>query len=154
MKTKIVFLFVACTLLIACNKSKLYSEFSKFSENNRWEKSVVKNYEFNVEDDTLLYDLTFQFSHVYDYQFNSVPIIFSVENPEGIKENFTIDLVIKDPAGKELAECSGDICDLDFKIKEKAKLLKGKYKVSVANGFNGPYLPNVIGIGLKVTTVE
>jgi gliding motility-associated lipoprotein GldH len=154
MKTKIVFLFVACTLLIACNKSKLYSEFSKFSENNRWEKSVVKNYEFNVEDDTLLYDLTFQFSHVYDYQFNSVPIIFSVENPEGIKENFTIDLVIKDASGKELAECSGDICDLDFKIKEKAKLLKGKYKVSVSNGFNGPYLPNVIGIGLKVTTIE
>jgi len=154
MKTKIVFLFAACTLLIACNKSKLYSEFSKFSENNRWEKSVVKNYEFNVEDDTLLYDLTFQFSHVYDYQFNSVPIIFSVENPEGIKENFTIDLVIKDASGKELAECSGDICDLDFKIKEKAKLLKGKYKVSVSNGFNGPYLPNVIGIGLKVTTIE
>jgi len=154
MKTKTVFLFAACTLLIACNKSKLYSEFSKFSENNRWEKSVVKNYEFNVEDDTLLYDLTFQFSHVYDYQFNSVPIIFSVENPEGIKENFTIDLVIKDASGKELAECSGDICDLDFKIKEKAKLLKGKYKVSVSNGFNGPYLPNVIGIGLKVTTIE
>jgi gliding motility-associated lipoprotein GldH len=154
MKTKIVYLLATCSLLIACNKSKLYSEFSKFSENNRWYKSVVKNYEFNIEDDTKAYDVTFEFSHVYDYQFDSVPIIFSIENPEGIKENFTIDLAIKDAAGKQLAECSGDICDLDFKIKEKAKLLKGKYKVTVANGFKGPYLPNVIGIGLKVTTIE
>jgi gliding motility-associated lipoprotein GldH len=139
--------------LLATNPNYIAS-FSNFPKITAGYKSVVKNYEFNIEDDTKAYDVTFEFSHVYDYQFDSVPIIFSIENPEGIKENFTIDLAIKDAVGKQLAECSGDICDLDFKIKEKAKLIKGKYKVTVANGFKGPYLPNVIGIGLKVTSIE
>ncbi len=139
--------------MLATNPNYIAS-FSNFPKITAGYKSVVKNYEFNIEDDTKAYDVTFEFSHVYDYQFDSVPIIFSIENPEGIKENFTIDLAIKDAVGKQLAECSGDICDLDFKIKEKAKLIKGKYKVTVANGFKGPYLPNVIGIGLKVTSIE
>ena len=101
-----------------------------------------------------MYDLTFRFSHVYDYQFDSVPIAFSIENPKGEKENFNIDLAIKDSSGKQLAECAGDVCDLKFKIKEKIKLTKGTYKVTVSQSFNGPYLPNVIGIGLDVNDVK
>ena len=154
MKAKITLLFIALTLFVSCDKSKLFSEFNTFGESNRWQKTDVEVYEFAVEDDSQQYDLTFRFSHVYDYQFDSVPINFTIEKPNGEKENFSIDLAIKDSSGKEIAECAGDVCDLKFKIKEKIKLEKGNYKVTISQNFNGPYLPNVIGIGLDVNSVK
>lgn len=151
MKTKITFLFAALTLFVSCDKSKLFSQFDTFGEENRWQNSDVKVYEFAIDDDSQSYDLTFRFSHVFDYQFASVPIQFVIESPDGKKEILAIDLAIKETNGKEIAECAGDVCDLKYKLKTKTKLLKGTYKVTVSHNFKGAsYLPNVIGIGLEV----
>lgn len=152
MKTKTLLLLSLFTILISCKQSE-YNKFVDFGEENRWQKSDVKTFEFDLTDDSQ-YNLIFRFSHVYDYQFASVPINFSIEKPNGEKENFSINLAIKDSNGKELGECAGDVCDLNYKIKEKTKLLKGKYKVMVSHSFEGSYLPNVIGIGLKVESVK
>lgn len=154
MKAKITLLFAALTFFVSCDKSKLFSQFDTFGEENRWQKSDAKVYEFAIDDDSQLYNLTFRFSHVFDYQFGSVPIQFVIESPDGKKENFIIDLAIKDSSGKQLAECAGDVCDLKYKIKEKIKLAKGNYKIIISHNFNGPYLPNVIGIGLDVNSVK
>ena len=154
MKTNKLLLFLLFTTLISCSKLSQFNQFETFGDENRWQKSDAKTFEFNITDDTQLYNLVFKFSHVYDYQFATVPVNFAIENPEGKKENLTIDLKIKDASGKQLAECSGDVCDLKYKIKEKTKLQKGKYKVTISHSFMGPYLPNVIGIGLDVDGVK
>jgi len=114
-------------------------------------KSDSKIFEFTIDDDTKLYDVTFEFSHIYDYQFASVPIKIDVKNPSGEEEFHNIDFNIKDSKGKPLADCGGDICDMSMNVIEKTKLLKGKYQIKVGHDFNGPYLPNVIGVGIKVT---
>ena len=153
MKTKILLLLSLFTLLISCSKQNAYNEFVTFGEENRWQKPDVKTFEFDLTEEAQ-YDLTFRFSHVYDYQFATVPIHFDIEKPNGEKENFSIDIAVKDADGKELGECAGDVCDLNYKIKEKTKFSKGKYKVVVSHSFEGPYLPNVIGIGLKVERIK
>ncbi len=137
-------------MLLSCNSSSVYSKFDSLSESNQWKQSDVKIYEFTIDDEAQLYDVVFKFSHVYDYQFASVPIDFTIENPAGEKEKISIDLKIKDASGKELGDCSGDICDLSLTIKNKAKLQKGKYSIAIKNNFKGIYLPNVIGLGLDV----
>lgn len=154
MKTKLLLFCFLFVMLISCEPSGIYSKFDKSAENNRWPQSETKTYEFTVDNDTLLYDVKFHFSHMYDYQFANVPINFSIESPDGKKENIAIDLAIKNDKGEQLANCSGDICDLIYKIKEKIKLLKGNYKITVSNRFKGPYLPNVLGIGLEVDKAE
>ena len=153
MKTKTILLLSLFTVLISCSKQNGYNEFVTFGEENRWKKPDVKTFEFDLTNDAQ-YNLTFRFSHVYDYQFASVPINFNIEKPNGEKENFSIDIAVKDSDGKELGECAGDVCDLNYKFKEKTKLIKGKYKVAISHSFNGPYLPNVIGIGLKVESAK
>lgn len=153
MKTKSLLLLSLFTILISCSKKNGYNEFVTFGEENRWQKLDVKTFEFDLTDEAQ-YNLTFRFSHVYDYQFASVPINFSIEKPNGEKENFSIDVAIKDSDGKDLGECAGDVCDLNYKIKEKTKLIKGKYTVTISHSFSGPYLPNVIGIGLKVENIK
>lgn len=150
MKKNILLLFGLLSVVISCNKLEVYNQFDDGFAENRWQAKDAKTYDFTIDDDTKLYNITFRFSHVYDYQFNSIPINFTIINPNGETQNKQIDLQIKDASGKELAECSGDFCDLNYKLEEKIKLQKGNYKVIVSHSFNGPYLPNVLGVGLKV----
>ena len=152
MKAKITLLFAALTLFVSCTSSNTFSQFDKMPENNRWEKSDSKVYEFEINDSTYsYYNIVFRFSHVYDYQFDSVPLTFVIESPDGKKEILAIDIPIKETNGKEIAECAGDICDLKYQIKTKTKLSKGTYRITVSHNFKGAsYLPNVIGIGLEV----
>lgn len=137
-------------LLISCNKKAVFDQFDTDFESNRWLEKDSKTYDFTIDDDSKLYNITFAFSHVYDYQFSSVPLNIKIVDPSGKEDPMTIDLQIKDASGKQLADCSGDVCDLFFKIKEKTKLQKGNYKAIISHSFSGPYLPNVIGVGLKV----
>jgi gliding motility-associated lipoprotein GldH len=151
MKSKFIFPFLTIFLLISCSEKTDYKKFIKLPEDHRWLKSDSKIFEFTIDDDTKLYDVTFEFSHIYDYQFASVPIKIDVKNPSGEEEFHNIDFNIKDSKGKPLADCGGDICDMSMNVIEKTKLLKGKYQIKVGHDFDGPYLPNVIGVGIKVT---
>lgn len=153
MKIRFLFTFFIFSLFISCSDNH-FRQFDILPEDQRWQASDKKIYEFDIENETQLYNITFQFSHVYGYQFASIPLNVSIESPDGKKENISIDLRIADNSGKQLADCSGDVCDLFYKIKEKTKLRKGKYKITVSHSFKGPYLPNVIGIGLNVENVK
>jgi gliding motility-associated lipoprotein GldH len=151
MKPKFIFSIFAVFLLISCSEKTDYNKFIKLPEDHRWLKSDSKIFEFTIDDDTKLYDVTFEFSHIYDYQFASVPIKIDVKNPSGEEEFHNIDFNIKDSKGKPLADCGGDICDMSMNVLEKTKLFKGKYQIKVSQDFDGSYLPNVIGVGIKVS---
>ena len=154
MKTKTLLLLSLFTILISCSKQNQFSQFDTFGEENRWQKADAKTFEFDITDDTQLHNIVFRFSHVYGYQFASIPLNVVIESPDGKKEELKIDVPIKDDSGKDLGECAGDICDLNYKIEEKIKLQKGNYKITFSHSFEGPYLPNVIGIGLNVESVK
>jgi gliding motility-associated lipoprotein GldH len=152
MKTKFL-LFIILPLLFSCSDNH-FRQFDTLPDDQRWLASDIKTYEFDVENDTQFYNIVFEFSHVYDYQFTSIPLNVTILSPDGKTEQIAVDLKIKDESGKQLADCSGDVCDLFYKIKDRTKLQKGKYKITVSHSFNGPFLPNVIGIGLTVENVK
>lgn len=155
MKTKILFFSFFLVVFISCNSSSTFSQFDKMPENNHWEQSDAKTYEFTVDNDTILYDIKFLFSHVYGYQFTDFTLVISIESPDEKKEVFNTVLLIKDGNGNDLGECSGDICDLSTVIREKTKLQKGNYKITISHDFKqADYLPNVIGVGLEVDKAE
>lgn len=151
-KTLLLLSFTA--LLVSCNKADIYSKFDEDFAHNRWEQTDVKTYEFTIADDTKSYDLIFRLSYVYDYQFPSIPLDFTITDPSGKEEKFSLNLQIKDSNGKEIGDCIGDLCDLHHTIREKAKLAKGNYKLTVSNSFHGAYLPNIMGVGLDVATAK
>jgi gliding motility-associated lipoprotein GldH len=154
MKAFIYIVLFSCLTLFSCKKESVYDKMDKNFKLNRWEKSEIKTYEFSIDNKDQLYDVTLKFAHVYDYQFDSIPLKITIEKPSGGIENIAVSLKIKDAMGKELADCSMDICDLKQTIKEKTKLEKGKYKISISHHFKGPYLPNVLGVGLKVSVTK
>ncbi|WP_309641233.1 hypothetical protein [Flavobacterium sp.] len=150
MKKIYLLLFSLLFTFYSCDKtsSAYYKVYDNF-ESNRWQKPDKKEFAFSITDEAA-YDVTLKFSHVSDYQFDSVPMLVLIVDPDGKEEKFPIDLKIKDASGKQLAECAGDVCDLNYNIKKNVNLPKGDYKVTVSHNFNGPYLPNILGIGLDV----
>ena len=90
------------------------------------------------------------FSHTFDPQFQRVPLEVTIEHPDGTKDNMFLNLQLKDSSGNSISDCAGDICDLEMGLKEEMEMPAGKYKVMVENKFDGPYLPNVLALGIIV----
>lgn len=153
MKTKILFIFAFLTLLVSCDKNSVYSKLDKNFESNRWQSDDVKAFEFTLEDDTKTYNLELQFSHIYGYEYENVPLDITITNPDGKEEQIPFILKVKDASGKQLAECTGDMCDLIVPVKENIKLSKGNYKITIAQSFKKPYLPNMLALGINVKIV-
>lgn len=148
---KKIYLLLPFLILVSCTPAgAVYDKFIRMSETNQWKKEDIKTFEIDIKEDGN-YTINFDFSHVYDYQFNKVPIVFEIENESGNKETIPVDLKIKDESGKQLADCSGDICDLKYTVKDNFPMKKGKHKIMVSNTFLFEYLPNVIGIGITVS---
>lgn len=152
MKLKIILLGLLFTM-VSCNTNSIYNQSESFT-NNQWPKSSSNAFVFNVEDDTKLYDITFSLSHVYDYQFKSAPLSFKWIKPDGTSEIIPLEFQFKDENGKELGDCSGDICDVTHLLLSKTKLPKGENQIIVMHSFQFDYLPNIIQIGIDVSSAK
>ncbi len=148
MKLKFIVLF-SFILFVSCNKNKVYHKFDKNFESNRWKDSDSKTYDFSISEEKK-YDIVIEFSHIYDYDMASVPLVIKMKNPDGNETIENLDLPIKDDSGKHLAECGGDICDLYYTYKSNQKLAIGDYSISIGNKSKYGFLPNVLGVGLTV----
>lgn len=154
MNTKHLLLCTIFILFVSCNKNNIFRELTKDFDATRWESKDKKQYDFAIDNDNKVYNLTILFSHVYDYQFDKVPMPIDFIDPTGKTENISFDLQIKNASGKQLADCGGDYCDLKYIFKTKVSLQKGNYTAVVSHQFKGPYLPNVLGVGLSVDVME
>ena len=154
MKLRLLFAIGLVLLLLSCDKTSVYSKLDRNFENNRWPSNDRKTHTFEITDDSKHYNLKLKFSHIYDYQFENVPLSIKIISPDGTTEELSYDLKIKDASGRQLADCTGDVCDLTAPFKENIKLSKGSYTVTIANTFKGAYLPNVLGVGFEVKSAE
>lgn len=148
MKTKYIALF-AFLFLFSCDENKVFHQFDKNFESNRWLEKDIKTYDFTISEENK-YDVVIEFSHVYDYDMASIPLVIKMKTPDGNETTEKLDLPIKDETGKQLAECSGDICDLYYTYKANQSFTKGEYSISIANTSAFGFLPNVIGVGLTM----
>ena len=149
MKAKLI-LFALVFVLTSCNKNEVYDEFNRDFTDNRWESKDVKYFEFENMQSEGVCELKLHFGHISGFQFKEVPLEVEITTPDGKTEMLPITMKLMDDSGKDLGDCSGDICDVFQTIKTFQNLEKGKYKVAVKSKFAGPYLPNVLGIGIVV----
>ncbi|MBD3582098.1 gliding motility lipoprotein GldH family protein [Flavobacterium selenitireducens] len=136
-------------LATSCTSEAVFSKTDTAFAANRWQKSDIKTYEFEIDQAATPYEMQVFFSHVYGYQFEKVPLIAEVTYPDGQLSSLKFDLIVKDASG-ELGDCVGDYCDMTQKIELARPLDKGKHKVRLMHDFNGEYLPNVLALGLRV----
>lgn len=132
----------------SCNNSKIYDDFESNFEKNRWEENDIRVFEFeNIQPEEAC-DLKLHFGYISGFQFKEVPLEVEITTPNGELEVLSINVKLIDESGKDIGDCTGDICDVFQTIKTFETLEKGKYKVAVKSKFTGPYLPNVLGVGV------
>ena len=147
----IKFLLVALMFIfLSCNENKIYDDFDSNFENNRWEENDYRVFEFENKQSEEACDLKLHLGHISGFQFKEVPLEVVITAPDGESELLPINVKLIDEYGKDIGDCTGDICDVFQTIKTFETLENGKYKVAVKSKFMGPYLPNVLGVGIVV----
>lgn len=144
---------VAVLMLVAlssCDQNQVYRKFEKNFKEKRWQKTDVRTYEFEIVQGATQYNMDVHFAHIFGYQFPSVPLTVTIENPDKTITTQNINLEITDENGKDNGDCAGDICDLYATVFEDQSLPVGKYKVTISHNFQGEYLPNILGFGIEV----
>jgi gliding motility-associated lipoprotein GldH len=149
MKVKLILIYLVFTLT-SCYKNELYDEFNRDFSNNRWESKDVKSFEFEITQPESVCKLKLHFGHIIGFQFKEVPLEVEITAPDGKKEVLPVTMKLIDESGNDIGDCTGDICDVFQTIKTFQYLEKGKYKVLVKSKFTGPYLPNVLGVGIII----
>ena len=149
MKSKLI-LIALVFVLMSCNKNGVYDEFNRDFSDNRWDATDVKSFEFENKQSEGISELKLHMGHVRGFQFKEVPLEVEITTPEGKTEVLPVIMKFIDESGKDIGDCSGDICDVFQTIKTFEKLEKGKYKFAVKSKFSGPYLPNILGVGILV----
>jgi len=149
MKAKFVLITFLFTFL-SCNKSKIHDDFDSSFDNNRWDATDVRVFEFENTQSEAVCDLKLHFGHISGFQFKEVPLEVEITSPDGKSEVLSVAMKLIDESGKDIGDCTGDICDVFQTIKTFQNLEKGKYKVAVKSKFTGPYLPNVLGVGIVI----
>lgn len=135
---------------MSCNSNSIYNEFNSNFESNRWNSDEEVSFDFENTNDNEPVSIKLHIGHIYDFQFANVPMEVTVVSPNSSSETINLDVQFKDEAGKDIADCTGDICDLFVPIKDKTTLIKGKYKFVVKNKFSSPFLPNILGVGILI----
>ena len=134
---------------LSCSDA-VVSDSTKNFENNRWIQSDIKSFSLDLGEDISIGKLVLNFSHVFDPGYNNVPVAIAITYPGGTTETVMANLELRTKSGKDLGSCTGDICDLKQIIKKSVPFKSGTYKVTVQHGFSGPYLPNVLMVGVGI----
>lgn len=144
---KIYVLFLVL-LLVSCKKFSFGS--SSGFENNRWPKNAVQEYVIVLSEDLKNAEVALSFSHVYEPGYDRVPVTLEMVSPDGQQEQFPLIISLKDKDGKNLSDCSGDICELLIPVKSGVQLKKGTHIFRLKNEFNNVFLPNVLQAGIEL----
>ncbi len=146
---KPLFFLLLAVLMISCNGNTVYKEFNRDFSENRWMKSDSRDYMFEIEKSGK-YDILVDFSHVYDTPLKSAPIRVQLSSGNKMMFDESVAITIRDEDGKQVGDCTGDVCDIRQTIIPSRTLPAGQYRVKLMNEFDFEYLPNFLGIGIRV----
>lgn len=149
--SKILVLFAVLFSLSSCEKSA-FKQFDEFDE-NRWYQNDVRQYDFVIPESGN-YDLKINFSSAYGSPFAAIPLKVTIVFPDKTTTVDDVSLKLLDESGTVLSDCSGDFCDLEQVVFSNKKFDAGSYKISVANEFDHEFLPNVLGVGIRLVAVK
>ncbi len=151
MRTILNLLLIAFACVItSCNGDTVYKEFNRDFSENRWMKDDDRIYNFTIEE-AGLYDVSIDFSHVYETPLNSAPVKLILTSGKEVLYNEPVSIMIRDENGKQVGDCTGDYCDITQKVLTAHKFDRGEYGIRLTNEIDFSFLPHFLGIGIKVT---
>lgn len=144
---KNICLFLLSLTLFSCDSNVVFDSFSNDFKDNRWLSEDYREFDFTIEKEGN-YEVQLHFGHIDKYQIPKVDVQIEITTPEGTVKVIPMVLEIQSETIK--SDCMGDICDLFVPIISD-NMIQGKHKIVVKNTSKYPYLPDVLGVGVRVS---
>lgn len=144
---KNISLLLLSLTLFSCDSNMVYDSFSSDFKANRWLSEDYREFDFIIEKEGN-YEVQLHFGHIDKYQIPKVDVQIEITTPEGMVK--VIPMVLEMQSETIKSDCIGDICDLFVPIVSD-NMIQGSYGIVVKNTSKYPYLPDVLGVGIKVT---
>ena len=144
---KNICLLLLSLTLFSCDSNVVFDSFSNDFKDNRWLSEDYHEFDFTIEKEGN-YEVQLHFGHIDKYQIPKVDVQIEITTPEGMVK--VIPMVLEMQSETIKSDCMGDICDLFVPIVSD-NMFQGKHKIVVKNTSKYPYLPDVLGVGVKVT---
>jgi gliding motility-associated lipoprotein GldH len=146
----IAFSIVPLILFASCNH--VYKEYNKESfPTYSWNDGQEISFSPKIESTQEAYKLTVSLRHHDRTQMKALGIRVKIISPSGKENVKDYRLKIKDSQNKNIANCAGDICDLDTVVEATFKFDEtGEYQVLITHNEKGFKIPGVMEVGLTI----
>jgi gliding motility-associated lipoprotein GldH len=137
---------------MACDKQRIFEENKPIAE-GFWYVDDVMDFQFDIEDVDLAYNIYTNVSHSSEYNFYNLYYKYTLQDStaKDIKSEL-VNINLFDPkTGVPLGKGLGDVFDHNQLILEDFEFEKpGKYKISFQQYMRTDSLPNIVFIGARV----
>lgn len=144
-------LFSLFFILSACDESRVFEKNIDF-EGYKWTYENKATFDVEIADNDLK-TVFINFRHTYFFNTRNVILDLEVKTPADSVYTIPVDILLSEPNGMWHSECSGDICDFKFPIKEFTNYSfadTGNYKFTLTQNMRVNPLANVMGVGLRI----
>lgn len=150
-KSDRIIVFLLLVFTFGCKGDKtVYEEYKKF-ENLSWNRFNIVTFDVPVEDIPTGYDLYLTIRHIPEFTPGKMDINFTYTMPSGDMRSTDKELRFSDNDGNKKSECLGDLCDIEFLLREGLRIQQpGVLKVEIENKHTKLELPGILEVGLKV----
>ena len=125
---KIVLCLLTGSLLTACDKNIVYSNYQRLEEEKGWAAKNWLRFETELKDTNQLYNVYINVRNAENYPYKNLFLFLHTSYPDGKSSVDTIECVLADEQGHWLGKGLGDLYDNQILFKKNAHFKKpGKY---------------------------
>lgn len=135
--------------LLSCGGGSVYNQYLSI-ENKHWGKEKAYSFTFEIEDNTIPYDLTLDIRNNNLYPYQNLWIFWQETLPAGSISRDTLECILADDYGKWLGK-GISLFDSNFPLRTHYFFPEtGTYTLSIRQGMRTDKLPGIQKIGLRV----
>lgn len=149
-----VCLALVATVLISCDRNRVYEEYTEIPDNIWNNKNKVK-FEFEITDTASLHNVYVSIRHASHYQYNNLWVFIKSSAPNGKTDIDTLECILADKTGKWAGDGLGDIWDIQIPWKMNVRFpVSGKYIVEYEQAMRVDDLPGIMDMGLRIEKAD
>ena len=145
----IILLLISLFAGLSCDRHAVYDRFVTI-EGENWEWDEVREFTFDLNDTTSLYNVLIQMRHTTDYPMRNLYLFVHLEGPSGQTLTDTINYMLAEPDGSWIGKGVGKLRELRYLYRKNTRFPEpGNYTVRLEQGMRVRGLP-VTDVGIRV----
>ena len=137
-------------LLISCDGTRIY-EVNKEINNADWEKDLVQEFDFEINDTELYYNVIINIRNKNNYAYSNLYLFIEMSSPLEKFFTDTLEFQLADQKGKWTGSGVGNLWQNQVSLLSNVKMLEqGNYKINISQGMRDKNLIGISDVGVRV----